>query len=224
MNARRRPTTLLFDLDGTLYPVNHDYIRRVSAQVLEYMRSELKLENVKVLRRRLYTKFNQTLRGLRSEGFVIDGEKYWQTVRSGTKESLKPDKKVKNALASLTQRNKFVFTNCAEKEAMEALDALEISKDFDHVYGANWMGDCCKPDELAFWKVLQHSGVDPKDCAMFEDSYINLVQAKSLGMWTIFVSEGVENVERLDLSIFDAVVPALTENNLRTAAPWLWDD
>ncbi len=53
--------------------------------------------------------------GLRSEGFIIDGEKYWEAVRRGTKESLKPDKEVKNALASLTQPHKFVFTNGAEK-------------------------------------------------------------------------------------------------------------
>ncbi len=72
----------------------------------------LTLCNIYVLLRSVRTQ------GLRSEGFVIDGEKYWQTVRSGTKESLKPDKKVKNALASLTQRNKFVFTNCAEKASL----------------------------------------------------------------------------------------------------------
>ncbi len=64
---RSRPTTLLFDLDGTLYPANHDYLKRVRSQVLEYMRSELKIENVEVFHRRLFTKFNQTLRGNQGE-------------------------------------------------------------------------------------------------------------------------------------------------------------
>ncbi len=152
MSARRRPTTLLFDLDGTLYPGDHDYLKRVRAQVLGYMRNELQIENAEIFHKRVFGKYNQTLRGkqgekpcfsfntavirglhcltfciictlplsvctqgLRSEGFVIDDELYWQAVRSGTKESLKPDEGVKKALASLTQGSKFIFTNTAEK-------------------------------------------------------------------------------------------------------------
>ncbi len=54
--------------------------------------------------------------GLGDEGIVIDDKAaYWKKVRRGTKQCLKPDEGVKKALASLSQRNKFVFTNTAEK-------------------------------------------------------------------------------------------------------------
>ena len=51
------------------------------------------------------------------------------------------------------------------------------------------MGDSCKPDEIAFTKVLDDIGdVRPENCAMFEDSFRNVVMAKQLGMRTIFVT------------------------------------
>lgn len=92
------------------------------------------------------------------------------------------------ALAMLTslpaRLKKFVLTNCAEKQAVEALEVLGLRGQFDGVYGADAMGDVCKPEETAFRKIIAASGIEPTRTAFFEDSVKNLAAAKTLGMTT----------------------------------------
>ena len=53
---------------------------------------------------------------------------------------------------------------------------------FEGVIGAYSMGDVCKPEHAAFQKAIDICGADPKNIAMFEDSFKNLRTAKELGM------------------------------------------
>lgn len=107
---------------------------------------------------------------------------------------------------------KYIFTNARETEALQALSALGIRDCFeDKIYGADFLGDICKPQKEAFTNVLDDIGVSPTSCVFFEDSVKNLTMGKTLGMATVLV-QGFTSQEEGDLpDIFDAVVSTLTD-------------
>lgn len=218
--------TLLFDLDGTLYPIENGYHTHVRQNLWRFMSEKLGIEEPEKVWRPLFQKYNQTAKGLRvGGGYEFEHDDFWSFIRAGTKEFIQEAPAgVKSALESLPQ-DKYVFTNCNEKEAEEALSLLGISHHFKGVFGAASMGDSCKPDEEAFRGVLESIGADPRSTAMFEDSFKNLVAAKSLGISTVFIQSDTareEGVNDSQLETVDAVVADVTEDQLRAQAPWLW--
>ena len=108
----------------------------------------------------------------------------------------------------------YVMTNCAEKQARECLELLGVAGHFEHVYGADWLGSVCKPEEAAFRRVCDDIGCAPQDVVFFEDSYKNLVTAHKLGMATVMVkgyTAEEEGVSKDEEAIIDAVVPSLSD-------------
>ncbi|KAL3151349.1 hypothetical protein ABBQ38_013182 [Trebouxia sp. C0009 RCD-2024] len=180
--------TLLFDLDGTLYPIENGYEDHVRENIFEFMHSRLGVprDQCKAIWRPLFAKTNQSLKGLRVGGYIFDTDEYWDFIRSGREDYLKPDPKVRECLLALPQK-KWVFTNCNEKHAKLALETLQLQDCFEGVFGADFMGPHAKPDAEAFQKVIAHTGASPLATAMFEDSLRNLRQAKSLGMTTVLI-------------------------------------
>ena len=186
------------------------------------------LEDAEPFWRPHFQKYNQTYRGLKAAGLEIDYDDYWATCRAGVDQFLGEDKALKSFLESLPQK-KYVVSNCNETQVHEALDVLGISKCFSGVYGAKFMLPHCKPEPQAFQKVLDDLQVDPTECAMFEDSYKNLVTCNNMGMATVFVESEIhvreEGVQEFHHSILDAVVPTLSDENgtiMREKCPRLY--
>ena len=117
---------------------------------------------------------------------------------------------------------KYIFTNAREREASEALRALGVQNCFEEpIYGADFMGDVCKPQEDAFRMILDDIGVDPANCVFFEDSVKNLATGKGLGMSTVLV-QGFTSQEEGELQdgTFDAVVSTLTDGGKELRAAY----
>jgi hypothetical protein len=69
-------------------------------------------------------------------------------IRGGTADFLRPDAGVQQLLASLPQP-KYIFTNCREEQAAEALECLGIGGHFgDTMFGSDFMGEACKPEKV----------------------------------------------------------------------------
>eukprot|EP00752_Nemacystus_decipiens_P018544 g16627.t1 len=203
--------TLLFDLDGTLYPLDNGYHTHVRQNMWRFMREKLGIEDPEKVWRPLFQMYNQSAKGLRvGGGYEFDLAEFWTYVRAGAADFIKEAPPgVKSALEKLPQTDKHVFTNCNEIEAEEALALLGIRHHFKGVFGAKSMGDTCKPDKEAFLGVLSSLGADPAKSVMFEDSFKNLVTAKSLGMSTVFVQSDTareEGVSEEQLATVDAIV------------------
>ena len=67
--------TLLFDLDGTLYPIENGYEKAVRDRVFEFMVDELKVESIESAKEQWWTHFkayNQTLRALRAGLWICE--------------------------------------------------------------------------------------------------------------------------------------------------------
>lgn len=224
--------TLLFDLDGTLYPIENGYEDHVRENIFEFMHQKLGVpkEQCKPIWRPLFAKTNQSLKGLRVGGYKFDTEAYWDFIRGGREEYLKPDPKVRECLLALPQQ-KWVFTNCNEKHARLALETLDLLDCFEGVLGADFMGENAKPDVEAFQKVLTRIGAKASSTAMFEDSLRNLRQAKSLGMTTVLIQSKtmleetgytLESAKGLSDPAVEVTIAAPYVSELKKHIPQLW--
>ncbi len=164
----------------------------------------------------IFAKYNQTKRGLKAEGMIFDEEEYWEFHRSGVELFLTKDESLRSVLQSLPQK-KYLFTNCHEKQALTALKCLGVDDCFDGVFGAAFMGDHCKPEEIVYHQIIQLLRIDQASkVVLFEDSYKNLVTASRLGMKTVFIEsitaeeEGVSSSDKLILS---SILSNLSDNS-----------
>jgi len=125
------------------------------------------------------------------------------------------------SLNGLKKLKKYVLTNCAEKQAKESLAALGLLDAFDGVFGADAMGDTCKPCVEAFRRVQKIAGFDYARTAFFEDSVKNLAAAKTLGATTVLVASATAREEgtRSDGFEPDHVVAAVTPAEMARVLP-----
>ena len=235
-SIKSAPNTLIFDLDGCLYDAGCGYVEHVRMNVFKFMIKKgwtSSIEESKKIWWPLFQKYNQSKRALKMGGYEFNDDEYWSFMRSGYELYLKNDVQLQSLLSSFSNtkiKKKYIMTNCAEKQAIEALDVLGITNHFDKIYGADFMEDICKPQKEAFLKVLNDINIDnPSDVCFFEDSYKNLVTAKELGMTTVFVkgyTADEEGVSKEDELILDAIVNTLSDENgnyLKSLLPQLFD-
>eukprot|EP00884_Botryococcus_braunii_P000487 jgi/Botrbrau1/10439/Bobra.0133s0046.1 len=220
--------TIFFDLDGTLYPIENGYEAHTRNRVLDYMHVRLGIprESTFEIWWRQFQRHNQSLKGLRSAGYDFDTDDYWDYIREGRERFLQHDPEVRSLVESLPQKNKWVFTNCNEKHALLALEALGLQGLFSGVIGADAMGDVCKPDQAAFKVALDVAGASAERSLMVEDSLKNLRTARSLGMATLLVHGHTVHEEgnsKQDIEgAVDAAVHQLALEAVKEALPHLW--
>eukprot|EP00605_Chrysophyceae_sp_TOSAG23-4_P002606 GSChrysophyteH1.ASY1.ANO1.2877.1 assembled CDS len=224
---------LLFDLDGTLYSADCGYVEHQRENMFSYVRKQNWVpegKSVVDVWRPLFQKYNQSLRGWKAAGFKVDEDEYWAESRKGMEDFIKPDLPLRSFLDAIpSSTRKYIFTNCNEKEALQALDCLGVSDHFLHIYGSKFMKDVCKPEREAFELVLRHldpeSAIPMNRICMFEDSYKNLVTANELGMATVFIESnitaGEEGVTDEQKGILDAIVPTLSDEGGKEMAKLL---
>ena len=241
----KEKTTLVFDLDGVLYPASNGYLENVRGNQRKFLTEKfsLSLEDARRVRKEAFEKHNQTLKGLRSLGFAVEHDEFTEYVRKGYDEYLSCDLRVNKTLERLKmacskRKGKMVLmTNTAEKQARKCLGALNIDEKLfeDGIYGSSFMGDNAKPMPEAFEMVCKDIGVSPKECVMFEDSFKNLKTCVALGMGGVFVAGetlemelvggGEKNEDKSDKGELNAVANVVVESigDLFEVCPELFD-
>jgi putative hydrolase of the HAD superfamily len=223
------------DLDGTLYAIENGYEKACRDRVFDFMVAELGVApdaaSAEAMWRKEFQIHNQTLRALRHGlGIEVDAAKYWAFTRGDPGELLRPNLDALAVLRSVRKGvRKIVLTNCAEKQAREALRVLGIEDEFAAVYGADAMGETCKPMREAFERIwaMDPCGVDPSRCAFFEDSVKNLASAKEhFGTFTVQIAgkTAEEEGSRSDGFVADAIISAVTVDEVRRVLPGLWEE
>mmetsp|Transcript_10286 Transcript_10286/g.19446 ORF Transcript_10286/g.19446 Transcript_10286/m.19446 type:complete len:274 (+) Transcript_10286:1-822(+) len=226
--------TLIFDLDGTLYPSDNGYVAHHRTNAERYMHTKLgiPLDKVSEIRKKALAIANQTVKGLRILGYTeFDAAEMIDYMRTGEELFLQPDSEVQEFLSSLAQP-KWVLTNTGEGPARRALECLGIEQHFQGILGAEFMGDMCKPQLEVFQKALDHIGADAATTVMFEDSLRNIRASKQLGMGTVFIQgedteQGLAEAgpDDVDIStIADAVVAKCSVDELSLQLRKLWTD
>ena len=206
--ASKKPI-LLFDLDGTLYPIDCGYIEESRDNIFKYMTEKhwaQNHQNAKEIWWPLFQQYNQSIRGLKAGGYQVNDGEYWEYVRRGMEKYFKKDENLRIFLTSI-EVDKYIMTNCHEIQAGQLLEILGVRDCFQGIFGAGFMGDHCKPEKEVFVKVMDALDAEASQLTLFEDSYKNLVTAKSLGMSTVFIDskltaeeEGVTEEQRSAVS------------------------
>ncbi len=181
-------TTLVFDLDETLYESNTGIWEAIRDRIGLYMHERIELDwnDIPGLRMKLFTTYGTTLRGLTTL-YDVDPEDYLEYVHDiPMQDLLRPDPNLRELLQSYPHR-KVIFTNADRNHANRVLSTLDISDLFEQIIDIRDISPHCKPMTEAFNKALNMSEVSGHECIMLDDSQSNLATARALGMGTIRV-------------------------------------
>ena len=179
-------STILFDLDDTIYPPSSHVWDMISDRIHTYMIDKIGIpqEQVSAMRNKYYQTYGTTLRGLVIH-HQIDPEEYLNFVHDvPVLDHLIPDPKLKEMLQSLPYQ-KYIFTNSDNKHANRVLNHLGIQDQFAGIIGIMDFFPSCKPMKEAFEIALKIIGQHPEECIFIDDSIKNLNQANQLGIFTI---------------------------------------
>lgn len=188
-------STLLLDLDGTVYPQNNGIWEEIAARMEQFMHEKLHLpaSEIPQLRQSFYQQYGTTLSGLRHH-YQINEEEYLEYVHDIPLQAyLRPDSKLRNMLISLPLR-KWIFTNSDKAHSERVLNALNIRDLFEGILDITHFNYLNKPNDKVYQLALKAIGNPfPETCVFVDDSPKNLLPAKQLGMMTVLVGGKPEN-------------------------------
>ena len=215
------------DLDGTLYAIENGYEAACRDRVFDFMVSRLGVASRDAARdvvAALPKVQSDPAFAPRGLGFDFDKEDYW-SYTAATRGSVfartrTPSPCFEPAIAG----SESTCSPTAPKNRRERHSPLGLSGEFDGVFGADAMGDVCKPERAAFEKVMASAGIDPKTTAFFEDSVKNLAAAAvGYGDGARRSHTAAEEGSRTDGFAPDFTIDAVTEAEVRRILPGLWD-
>jgi putative hydrolase of the HAD superfamily len=211
-------SSLLFDLDDTLYPSNTGLWDAIRSRMNAYMQRVIDkpVAEIAVIRQSYLEQYGTTLRGLQVN-YKIDAEDYLAFVHDlPLEEFIKPDPELRDLLISLPQK-RWIFTNADRNHAGRVLKILGLEGCFDGIIDILAVDFACKPDMFAYERALAITGEEnPLKCVIFDDAPRNLAPARQLGIYTVLVSKNGNGAS------VDRVISSLHE--LSKQMPELWDD
>ncbi|NLG96754.1 MAG: pyrimidine 5'-nucleotidase [Chloroflexi bacterium] len=182
-------TTLLIDLDETVYAPTCGVWEVIEKRMEQYMHERLGIDVVKVpaIRRELFLQYGTTLRGLQAT-YAVNEREFLEYVHDLPLDRLlKPDPVLREALHRLPQR-KLIFTNADRWHARRVMRRIGIEECFEGIIDILDLSPYCKPMPEAFVTGLRLSGeTDPGKCVFVDDSPKNLNVARELGFFTVQV-------------------------------------
>ncbi len=182
-------TTLLIDLDETVYPSSSGVWDAISERMEQYMHARLGIDWAEIpgMRRSLYMQYGTTLRGLELT-YHVDQLEYLEYVHAVPLDRLiDPDPDLRAALLRIPAR-KLIFTNADRNHARRVIERLGLEGCFDGVIDILDIAPYCKPMPESFEIALRMAGgIAASDCVFIDDSPRNLSAARELGFITIQV-------------------------------------
>ncbi len=177
----------VFDLDNTLYSPQSRLFDQIDQRIAEYVARLLKIDvaAARPIQKGYFHRHGTSLRGLMIE-HAIDPADYLDYVHDIDVSVLNPNPALDKALANLPGR-KLIFTNGSSAHSRRVTDRLGISHHFEAVFDISAAIYVPKPEGACYAKFLDQHRIDPKRCAMFEDTPRNLGPAARLGMSTVLV-------------------------------------
>jgi len=157
-------STIIFDLDDTLYPPSSHVWDLISDRIHTYMIDRIGLNPAEVvdIRQQYYQTYGTTLRGLIIHHH-IEPKEYLDFVHDiPIAEKLLPNLPLQKMLKSLPQ-HKMIFTNSDQSHAQRVLEFLGIADHFEKIISIMDIYPYCKPMKEAFDIALQMMAVNASD-------------------------------------------------------------
>ncbi|HEX7394307.1 MAG TPA: pyrimidine 5'-nucleotidase [Anaerolineaceae bacterium] len=201
-----RYSTLLIDLDDTLYPASCGLWAAIRNRIDLYLVNKFGFSYAEagVLRTNLFLQYGTTLRGLQALHHV-DEEEFLAFVHNvPLKTYIQADPSLRQALLSYPQR-KVIFTNADSAHARRVLNVCGLDGLFDKIIDIHTFEPFCKPMPEAFRIAIELLGEEAQRCVLVDDALPNLLTANTLGMHTIWISGSPAP------SPINAAIPALSD-------------
>ncbi|PKO17284.1 MAG: pyrimidine 5'-nucleotidase [Chloroflexi bacterium HGW-Chloroflexi-10] len=183
-------TTIIFDLDDTLYSPDTGIWNLIRDRIDSYMQIKLGYPSDKVsyMRETYFKKYGTTLRGLQTEHH-IDAADYLEYVHDIPVNKILQKNQVLIEILSKIPQRKVIFTNSDRWHTQRVLSTLGIDQFFTQIIDILDISPYCKPMPEAFEIALNNFCITKLDeCLMIDDSYRNIKAAQSMGLSTIWVS------------------------------------
>jgi putative hydrolase of the HAD superfamily len=210
----REIDTLIFDIDDTLYPIESGFTgHRNGTIVQDFMVQHCGFatrEAARLVRDEYFARYHSTTKALvvaAAEGALPAGARclqdlggaekalgdYWAQkceFRAFLTPAIEPP--LIEALAELKALGLklVIFTNAPKAYGLRVLETLQLRQFFqtEHIFAVDDVLPACKPEPVAFQKVLDQVGSVASRCVMFEDSMKNIRGCKKLGIGTILLT------------------------------------
>ena len=181
---------LCFDLDNTLYPLSNGLWKVIDGRIQAYVAKtlHLPLDEAKKVQKQYWRQYGTTLAGLMTNYDVQPGPYLAFVHDFDVSPYLGPNQKLRRLLKALPQR-KLIFTNASSQHAHNVLDVLEVTEFFDYIIGVEEVDFIPKPDQRAYQKCQEITGINPAQSMFLDDLPENLAPAKKMGMITVLVGQ-----------------------------------
>lgn len=197
---RRRAPVWLFDLDNTLHNASHAIFPAITASMNRYMARVLgdgetpaAAEVVDAARLLYWQRYGATLLGLVRHHRVAAADFLHQTHQM---DNLAAMIRAERGLGQLLKRlpgRKILLTNAPQRYSRDVMRHLGLQRHFSHHIAIESMrvhGQLRpKPSRLMLRHLLRKQQVTARRCILVEDTLVNLRQAKSLGMRTVWTTQ-----------------------------------
>ena len=197
----------IFDLDNTLHNASAHVFPHINRSMTAYLQQHLQLEEraANDLRIHYWQRYGATLSGMMRHHDTDPDHFLWHTHQFPDLENMVlREPRLRHALKNLPGK-KVLFSNAPQHYAHEVLKLLRIDDLFDEVMAVEHTGYRPKPHAFGFLRLMQKHKVKAAQCVMVEDSLENLCTAKKLGMRTVWVNAGLQNVACVDVKIRDVM-------------------
>jgi putative hydrolase of the HAD superfamily len=195
--------TWLFDLDNTLHNASPHIFPHINRSMREYIERHLGVDEQEAtrIRQTYWDRYGATLTGLvRHHG--VDPRHFLHETHQF--EDLHRMVVFERGLKAMLRRlpgRKIIFSNAPRHYTEAVLRLAGIRHEFDAVYSIEQLRFRPKPAISGFLRILRRERLDPKRCVMVEDSLINLVTARRLGIKTVWVSAGLRRSTHVDVRL-----------------------
>lgn len=186
--------TWLFDLDNTLYPAGCDLFGLIDKRMTAYVArvTGLPRDEAYAVQKGYFRDHGTTLSGMMAE-HGVDPHEFLADVHDIEMDVLQEDRRLVDAIARLPGR-KLVFTNGDTPYARRVLERLGLSESFEDIHDIHACAYKPKPHPDSYASLIARFAIDPTRALFAEDLARNLAPAKAIGMATLWVDNGSEQV------------------------------
>ncbi len=207
MIDQSRLTTLLFDVDDTLYEHSCGVESLVSSLINEYVEELLSIPPRELcrLRKSYIPQYGTTLRWLQVCHGYKNTLEYMERIHPPNIAELVPPNERLRRFLETTSYHKEILTNGPEFHCRRVLKALGVDEFFPRVHDIYWMDFQGKPYPSAYSRCLESLGVPAEEVLFLDDKEMNLEPFVRMGGQVLLVgSKGsgrypsIERIEELE--------------------------
>lgn len=180
----------LFDLDNTIYPESCGLMPEIGNRINRFMVERLGIDESDVSRRRdsFLKKWGTTLNALRRH-YAVDPDEYLDFVHDIPLEGFIRENRPLAGMLERLELRKIIFTNADAGHARRVLSRTGVLHHFESIVDIHMLDFINKPDLRAYRMVLDFIAARPQECVLIEDSPVNILAAREIGMTTVQVGD-----------------------------------